>query len=88
VDGQAEENMREVDIEIGRRTYSLYTALSEAEFSRVADIMSGAAANLDNADQEHVMLLACLRLAYGLDRVSSDLALIEAALKNHEEQGA
>jgi hypothetical protein len=73
----------EVTILIGKRLYNLYTALDKPTFDRVAAIVKGVSASLkDVADQDHLLMLTCMRLAYGLEKTRERLAPLTDVLEN------
>jgi hypothetical protein len=76
---------REVTIVIGKRIYNVYTALDKPTFDRVAAIVKGVSASLkDDIGQDHLLMLTCLRLAYGLEKTLDKLAPLVDVLENLE----
>jgi hypothetical protein len=76
---------REVTIVIGKRLYNIYTALDKPTFDRVAAIVKGASVSLkDDIGQDHLLMLTCMRLAYGLEKTMGKLAPLMNVLENLE----
>jgi hypothetical protein len=74
---------QEVKIRIGKRHYRVCTALDEPTFDRVVALVNEVNASLDSGvDQERLLALTCLRLAYGLDKISDVLASLENVPEN------
>ncbi|HCL80469.1 MAG TPA: hypothetical protein DIC53_10945 [Synergistaceae bacterium] len=65
---------REVPVRVGKKAYFLETALDDDTLARVSGIMSEVADEFaDGLDQEQVLLLSCLQLAWTLDKIGSRL---------------
>jgi hypothetical protein len=77
---------REVTIVIGKRRYSISTLLDKPTFERVAAIVKGVSASLlkDGLDQDHLLMLTCLRLAYSLENTMGKLSPLVDVLENLE----
>lgn len=64
---------RNVMITLGKKTYSIETALDDSTLNRViGNIQESFSDYLDGEDQEKCLLLACLDLSYRLDTVLSE----------------
>jgi hypothetical protein len=62
--------------------------LDKPAFDRVAAIVKGVSASLkDDIDQDHLLMLTCMRLAYGLEKAAEKLAPLADALENLEPWG-
>jgi hypothetical protein len=76
---------REVTIVIGRRLYNINTVLDQPTFDRVAAIVRGVGMSLkDDIDQDHLLMLTCMRLAYSLEKMTARLAPLADVLENFE----
>lgn len=65
---------REVPVRVGKKVYFLGTALDDETLVRVSDIISEVVGEFaDGLDQERVLLLSCLQLAWTLDKIGSRL---------------
>lgn len=63
--------LREVRIVVGKRSYRIRTALDEDTLKRVTAVAAELCdANSEALDQESRLLLSCLQLAYTLDGIS------------------
>ena len=66
---------RDVFLTIGKRTYSITTPLDDETLSRVQEIIDDVCGAPSRAiEQEDLMLLACLKLAYSLGGLRGQLA--------------
>jgi hypothetical protein len=69
---------REIKVRIGKERYRVCTALDEPVFDRVIALVNEVSASLgDGVDQERLLALTCLRLAYGLEKISDVLSSTE-----------
>jgi hypothetical protein len=74
--------MRDVSIKIGKKSYTLQTSLDQESLDRVRAIIAGAAEEIPGApDQELLLVLSCLQLAYFVDHT---LERLEAILRDQE----
>lgn len=63
--------VREVALNIGKGVYVVSTSLDGEAMDRVKALIDGACpVGVKGVSQEEVLMLACLRLAYGLDAVN------------------
>ena len=60
---------RDFFLTIGKKNYSVRSALDNEEIDRVKDLIDQACGNLTETDQENLLMLTCLRLAYSLDHL-------------------
>lgn len=75
----------EVKIIIGKRLYNIYTALDKPTFDRVAAIVRNVSMSMkDDIDQDQLLMLICMRLAYGLEKTMGKLTPLVEALENLE----
>ena len=74
---------REFQISIGKRTYRMQTDLSESESLRVRDVVSDISRSMgDDFEQDQILLLTCLQLAYNLEKISQTLEPLNDRLGN------
>ncbi len=74
-------NSRDVFLTIGKKTYRVATPLEEEDVDRMKILIDEACGSeFKNADQEDLLVLTCLRLAYSLDAVSGKIQNIIAKL--------
>ena len=65
---------RDVYLTIGKSTYTLNTSIADEEFDRVKAIIDDACGEVvKGANQEDILMLTCVRLAYALDSVNKKL---------------
>ena len=65
---------RDVWITIGKQNYSVETALEPDAVERVKSLISSVCVSpAKGINQEELLVLACLQLAYSLDKASEDL---------------
>ncbi len=65
---------RDVSIRVGKKAYFLQTSLEEAAVQRISGIVEEVASGFgEGLAQEELLLLSCLQLAWGMDRVSAKL---------------
>jgi hypothetical protein len=63
----------------------MQTALDESTLSKVVSIADEVASAIgEGVDQDHLLMLTCLQLAYGLEKVSKKLAALERVLDSTE----
>lgn len=71
--------VRRVNVLIGKKTYSILTRLDDQKFKEVLSIVKEAVESVEGSvDQEHRLLLGCLKMAYKIEEVTRKL---EEALK-------
>jgi len=69
---------REVRIKIGKRSYSIQTELDDEMLKRVVDIVKEAGGVINGSvDQDNLLMLTCLQLAYNLEKVSELLEIFD-----------
>jgi hypothetical protein len=74
---------REVQILIGKRLYRMQTELDEGTLSKVTDIVTNLARALgEDINQDHLLMLMCLQLAYNLEKISMTLKPLQEKLDN------
>ena len=74
---------REVRIPIGKRSYLLQTELDDDALNRVVAIVNEIGrAIADNLDQDNMLMLVCLQLAYNLEKVSGLLETLDKRLSD------
>ncbi|MDR1731941.1 MAG: cell division protein ZapA [Synergistaceae bacterium] len=77
--------LREVRIPIGKRNYRMQTALDEPTLDRVVSIVSDVSSSAgDNVDQDQLLMLTCLQLAYSLEKISQRLEKLTDRLRETE----
>lgn len=68
---------RDVFLTIGKSTYTIHTPLDTEELDRVKSLIDEACGKIvKGAQQDDMLMLACLRLAYSLDTVNEKLRKI------------
>ena len=76
--------MRDVPITIGKKTYTLQTSLDQESLARVRGLIADTADKIPGApDQELLLVLSCLQMAYYADRTGERL---EALLREQETE--
>lgn len=83
------DTLREVFLSVGKESYSIRTPLEDEDLERVKTLIRqagphpGDCANLPfrGMDQETLLLLTCLQLAYTLDAVTSKLEALSKRLE-------
>ena len=74
---------QEVRILIGKRNYRMQTDLDESEVLRVTGIVKEIARTIgDNLDQDKLLLLTCLHLAYNMEKISKTLEQLLDKIEN------
>ena len=74
---------REVRIMIGKRHYRTETVLDNEELVRVVGIVNEVSDAIGSSiDQESLLMLTCLQLAYNLGKVSELLEPLDKRLKD------
>ena len=74
---------REVRILIGKRHYTMQTELDNDELNGVVDIVNEVCGSIsDPADQEDMLMLTCLHLAYNLKKISKVLEPVNKRLND------
>ena len=72
---------REVLIPIGKRSYPMQTELDEEVFNRVVGILNEVSGSIvGNRDQDSLVILTCLQLAYNLEKISGLLETFDRKL--------
>ena len=75
--------LREVRIPIGKRSYPMQTGLDDETFKRVVGILNEIYGSVDsNTDQDRVLVLMCLQMAYKLERISGLLESLDRRLND------
>lgn len=73
---------REVSLVIGRRSYRVQTALDDDTLARVVNIVQGVVEAVGSSvDQNHLLMLTCLQLAYSLEKISNTIQPLEKRLE-------
>ena len=76
-------NSRDVFITIGRGSYTIQTAIENEDLDRIKSLIDDACGEItEGANQEDMLMLACLKLAYSLDAVNEKLKNILSKLEN------
>ncbi|MDR1376764.1 MAG: cell division protein ZapA [Synergistaceae bacterium] len=81
-------NLREVKIVIGTRSYRMQTALDESTLARVTNILDDVeqvvkeGLGQEHFNQEDLLMLTCLQLAYSLEKISRNLEPLENKLED------
>ena len=74
---------REVNIFIGKRTYRIQTELDDDALGRIKDIVNEACGSINkNIDQNDLLVLTCLQLAYNIEKISHLLDSLDKRLSN------
>ena len=75
------EDWREVRIPIGKRSYLMQTELDDDTLDRVVSIMNEVRVAIGgDIDQDDLVMLMCLQLAYNLEKVSDLLEYLNRRL--------
>ena len=74
--------LREVRIPIGKRSYPMQTELDDDTFKRVVEIVNEVCGTISDTDQDRMLVLACLQLAYNLEKVSGLLESLDRRLND------
>ena len=73
--------LREVRIPIGKRNYPMQTELDEDSFKRVVGIVDEIYETIDSdTDQDRLLVLMCLQLAYKLEKITEILESLDKKL--------
>ncbi len=68
------QNSRDIFLTIGKKNYSVRTPLSSDDIDRVRALIDQACGSVNReAEQEDLLVLTCLRLAYSLDALGSQV---------------
>ena len=68
---------RDVFLTIGKSTYAIQTALENDELDRIKSLIDEACGEIvKGAQQEDLLMITCLRLAYSLDVVNNKIKTI------------
>ena len=74
---------REIRIPIGKRSYSMQTELDDDTINRVAGIVNEVCRAINgNIEQDELLMLTCLQLAYKLEKISERLEPLDRRLDN------
>ena len=74
---------REVCIPIGKRTYTIQTDLGDDAIGRIVGIVNEAGGTIgEDIDQNNLLMLTCLHLAYNLEKISRLLESLDRKLKD------
>ena len=70
-------------LNIGKSVYAVNTPLGAAELGRIKAVIDDACGDITakSMKQEDILMLACLKLAYTLDRVSQKLFVLLSDLE-------
>ena len=72
---------REVRIPIGKRSYHMQTELDDEMFNRVVGIVNEVSGSIvGNLDQDSLLILTCLQLAYNLEKIAELLETFDRKL--------
>ena len=87
----ASENLRDLLLTIGKKAYSIKTPLDDEVLERVQDLIDEACGvPVRGVNQEDMLVLTCLKLAYSLDsatmRLNSLLARVGQGLVELESE--
>ncbi len=78
---------REVRITIGKRSYEVVTLLDDGGLERLKELLDDACPYPDRGiEQENLLMLTCLRLAYSLDKISTQLPELLDKLRPEAER--
>ncbi|MDR1875180.1 MAG: cell division protein ZapA [Synergistaceae bacterium] len=78
--------LREVTILIGARSYRMQTALDDVTLNRVISIISEVSEPVGNmVNQDQLLMLTCLQLAYSLEKISRRLENLTDKVKEMEK---
>ncbi|NLL36271.1 MAG: cell division protein ZapA [Fretibacterium sp.] len=74
---------QDVRIRLGKRTYSVKTPLDERTMARLEALIHTASPKAEEQfiEQEHLLMLTCLKLAYDLDTASQSLSELLSRLE-------
>ena len=76
---------REVRVFIRKRSYRVQTDLDEETLNRVVGIVDEVSKAIDDRiDQDNLLLLTCLQLAYNIDNISGLLGALDRRLNKLE----
>ncbi|MCL2010802.1 MAG: hypothetical protein FWG71_09725 [Synergistaceae bacterium] len=79
----ASAKLREVRVLIGKRSYFMQTELDDDTLNRVVDTVNEVCRGIGgNMDQDSLLMLTCLQLAYNLDKVSALLESLDGRLND------
>ena len=74
---------REVRIPIGKRTYLMQTELDDDTLGRVVSIVDEVSGAIgENIDQDNLLMLTCLQLAYSLEKFQGLFESLDRRLNN------
>ena len=74
---------REVRILIGKRTYLMQTELDDDTLKRVVGTVNEVCGAIGkNVDQDNMLVLTCLHLAYNIEKISKRLKFIDRKLSD------
>lgn len=73
---------RDVFLTIGRGSYTIQTSIENEDLDRIKSLIDDACGEItEGTNQEDMLMLACLKLAYSLDTVNEKLKNISAKLE-------
>ena len=74
---------REVRILVGKRHYLMQTELDDDALDHVVGIVNEICGSIGgNVDQDNLLMLTCLQLAYNLEKVSALLESLDSRLND------
>ncbi len=79
-------SLREVTVKIGKKTYYLRTSLDDESLESITGMAAEIADGIENTDQENVLLLTCLQLAWHLQKLGKTLEQTFEEISGKEEQ--
>jgi len=76
-------DLQEFIITIGRQSYPVETRLNDDRFKRINSILRETCTEFDQSlDQEKLLALTCLQLAYKLEKISGSLRSLDKRLND------
>ncbi|MBQ7152270.1 MAG: cell division protein ZapA [Synergistaceae bacterium] len=80
--------VRDVYLTIGKKSYSISTPLENEEIDQVKSLIDEACGGVSrSADQEELLMLTCMRLAYSLCEINKKLQIISDRLEKESRGG-
>ena len=76
-------SLREVSLKIGRKTYHLRTSLDDESLRGITAIAEEISGGIETHDQENVLVLSCLQLAWLLQKLGR---LLEKTLEQTSDK--
>ena len=71
---------REVRIPIGKRNYRMQTELDDDTLNRVVGVVNEVCGAINGVDQDNLLMLACLQMAYNLEKATGLLESLDRKL--------